>query len=159
MQVLETFFHEGVIDSRDIKDIAPFRDGVSVANVTEAKLVDWCKKVVETTYKTTGYKPGLMAVSGLNYTVDSKKGTLVGMNFVDKDGKEHKIDVENPSSDKKYKIAMDSFMMNYGADYDIMAPKEECIEYKECKDHFTCEYIKHLNKPIEINQTGRIRFV
>ena len=153
------FFHEGVIDSRDIKDIAPFRDGVSVANVTEAKLVDWCKKVVETTYKTTGYKPGLMAVSGLNYTVDSKKGTLVGMNFVDKDGKEHKIDVENPSSDKKYKIAMDSFMMNYGADYDIMAPKEECIEYKECKDHFTCEYIKHLNKPIEINQTGRIRFV
>lgn len=153
------FFHEGVIDSRDIKDIAPFRDGVSVADVTEAKLVDWCKKVVETTYRTTGYKPGLMAVSGLNYTVDSKKGTLVGMNFVDKDGKEHKIDVENPSSDKKYKIAMDSFMMNYGADYDIMAPKEECIEYKECKDHFTCEYIKHLNKPIEINQTGRIKFI
>lgn len=153
------FFHEGVIDSRDIRDIAPFRDGVSVANVTEAKLVDWCKKVVETTYKTTGYKPGLMAVSGLNYTVDSSKGQLVEMNFIDNEGKEHKIDVENPSEEKRYKIAMDSFMMNYGADYDIMAPKEECIEYKECKDYFTCEYIKHLDKPIEINQIGRIRFV
>jgi hypothetical protein len=58
-----------------------------------------------------------------------------------------------------YKIAADSFMMSAGADHGILAPKEECIQYKECKDHFTCEYIKHLNKPIEINQTGRIKFV
>lgn len=153
------FFHEGVINSRDIRDIAPFRDGVSVACVSEAKLVDWGKKVIEATYRTPGYKPGLMAVSGLNYTVDSKAGKLVGMNFVDKDGNEFPIDVKNPRQDKQYTIAMDSFMMNYGADYDIMAPKENCIEYKESKDYFACEYIKHLNKPIEINQTGRIRFV
>ena len=153
------FFHEGVIDSRDIRDIAPFRDGVSVATVTEKKLIDWCKKVVETTYSTPGYKPGLMAVSGLSYTVDSNAGKLVGMSFIDKEGNEHVIDVENPRQDKKYTVAMDSFMMNYGADYDIMAPKEDCIEYKECKDYFTCQYIKHLDRPLEINQTGRIKFV
>jgi len=153
------FFHEGIIDSRDIRDIAPFRDGVSVANVTEEKLVNWCKKVIETTYKTIGYKPGLMAVSGLNYTVNPNNGTLVEMNFVDKNGIEHKIDINNPSKDKKYKVAMDSFMMSWGADYDVLAPAEECEIHQECKDFYTCEYIKHLNKPIEINQTGRIRFV
>ena len=153
------FFHEGVIDSRDIKDIAPFRDGVSVANVTEAKFVEWLKEIIETSYKTVGYKPGLVAVSGLNYTVDAKQGKLVGMNFVDKNGIEHPINIDNPSNEKTYKIAADSFMMSAGADHGVLATKEECIEYKECKDYFTCEYIKHLNKPIEINQTGRIRFV
>lgn len=153
------FFHEGAIDSRDIKDIAPFRDGVSVANVSEAKLVNWFKEIIEHTYKSPGYKPGLIAVSGLNYTVDSKNGKLVSMNFVDKSGNEHKINVDNPSDDKTYKIATDSFLMSAGADHGVLAKKEDCVQYKECKDYFTCEYIKHLNRPIEINQTGRIRFV
>ena len=153
------FFHEGVIDSRDVRDIAPFRDGVSVADVSEEKIVNWFEDIIERSYKSPGYKPGLVAVSGLNYTVDSRLGKLAGMSFVDKEGNEHKIDIDNPDKDKTYKIAADSFMMSAGADLGVLAPKEECIEYKECKDYFTCEYIKHLDKPIEINQTGRIKFV
>ena len=153
------FFHEGIIDSRDIRDIAPFRDGVAVADISEKRLVDWFKDVIETTYKSAGYKPGLVAVSGLNYTVDSKEGKLVGMNFVDKDGNEHKIDVENPSRDKTYKLATDTFLMSAGADHGILAKKEDCKVYSECKDYFACEYIKHLDKPLEINQSGRIRFI
>ncbi len=153
------FFHEGVIDSRDIRDIAPFRDGVSVANVSEEKLVNWLKNIVEISYKSHGYKPGLVAVSGMNYTVDSKAGKLVGMNVVDNDGNEHKIDINNPDKDKTYSLATDSFMMSEGADHGVLAEKEDCEIHQECKDFYTCEYIKHLNKPIEINQTGRIRFV
>lgn len=153
------FFHEGVIDSRDIKDIAPFRDGVSVADVSEKKFVEWLKEIIDATYKTPGYKPGLVAVSGLNYTVDTKVGKLAGLNFVDKNGVEHKIDIDNPREDKIYKLVTDSFMMSAGADHGVLAEKEDCIQYKECKDYFTCEYIKHLNKPIEINQTGRIKFI
>ena len=153
------FFHQGVIDSRDIRDIAPFRDGVSVANVSEEKLVNWFKTSIEKTYKSPGYKPGLVAVSGLNYTIDSKNGKLAGMNFVDKDGIEHKINVENPRSDKKYRLATDSFMMSAGADWDVLATKEEVEHHSECKDYYTCEYIKKMNKPLEINQTGRIRFI
>ena len=49
--------------------------------------------------------------------------------------------------------------MSAGADWGVLAKKEDCINYEECKDYFTCEYIKHLNKPIEINQTGRIKFI
>ena len=153
------FFHKGIINSRDIRDIAPFRDGVSVAQVSEERIVNWFKEVIEKTYNTPGYKPGLIAVSGLNYTVDSKNGKLAGMNFVDKNGVEHKININNPSADKKYKLVTDSFLMFWGADHGVLAQKEECINYKESKDFYTCEYIKHNNKPIEINQTGRIKFI
>ena len=153
------FFHEGVIDSRDIRDIAPFRDGVSVANVTEKKIVEWFSDAIEKTYKTPGYKPGLIAVSGLNYTVDSKQGKLVAMNFVDRGGNEIEIDINNPREDKCYKLATDSFLMSAGADHGVLSKKEECENHIECKDFYACEYIKHLSKPIEINQIGRIKIL
>ena len=153
------FFHEGVIDSRDVRDIAPFRDGVSIANVSEKTMVQWFKDAIDTTYKTPGYKPGLIAVSGLKYSVDPKAGKLVDMTFIDKDGKEHFIDVNNPSEDKKYKLVTDSFLMSAGADLGVLAKKDECENRLECKDYYACEYIKHLDKPIVINQVGRIRFV
>ena len=153
------FFHEGALDSRDVRDIAPFRDGVAVANVSEKKIVDWFKKAVELSYSTPGYKPGLVAVSGMNYTVDSKAGKLVGMSFVDKAGNEHKIDINNPREDKTYRLAADTFIMSQGKEIGILAPKEECEMHSECKDYYACEYIKHLDKPIEINQTGRIKFI
>ena len=153
-----SFFQEGIIDSRDIKDIAPFEDRISVADVSEKKLVDMFKHTIEATYRTHGNKPGLLAVSGLNYTVDPEEGKLTAMNFVDKDGNEHPIDIENPREDKFYKVAQDSFMMFEGADFDVLAPKEECINYPFNKDFIACQYIKRLNTPIEINQTGRIKF-
>ena len=152
------FFRKGSIDSRDVKDIAPFYDHVSVAYVSEKKIVDMFKHAVETTYKSQGFKPGLLAVSGLKYTVKPKLGKLVEMVYLDKAGNEYKIDIENPRTDKLYKVACDSFMMSWGADYDVLAPKEECTEYDFNKDYLTCEYIKHLNKPIVINQTGRIKY-
>lgn len=154
-----SYFKPGVIDTRDIKDIAPFEDRISVADVSEKKLVDYFKHAIEATYRNQGNKPGLMAVSGLNYTVDPKAGKLVDMNFIDKEGNEHNIDVENPSDDKFYNVALDSFMMFDGADFDILSPKEECTNYPFNKDFLTCEYIKHLNEPVIINQTGRVRFV
>ena len=76
----------------------------------------------------------------------------------DKNGIEHHIDVNNPREDKKYTVVADSFIMNWGAEYDILAPKEECTEYPFNKAHLTSEYIKKLNAPITINQTGRIKF-
>ena len=153
------YFKAGIVDTSDIKDIAPFSDRVTVAKVSEETLVNTFKHAIETTYKSQGNKPGLIAVSGLNYTVDSKLGKLVGMNFVDKNGNEHYINVEDPSKEQLYSVATDSFMMSSGADYDRLAPKDECEELPYNKDYITCEYIKHLDKPIIINQTGRINFI
>ena len=152
------YFKKGIVDSSDIKEIAPFADNISVAEVSEKTLVEAFKRATKVTYSSTGHKPGLLAVSGLNYTVSPSKKALVGMSFVDKNGIEHKIDINNPREDKMYKVVADSFMMSWGADYDILSPKEKCTEYKFNKDFLTCEYIKHLNKPIVINQTGRIRY-
>ena len=152
------YFKKGNIDSSDIKEIAPFADNISVAEVSEKTLVDAFKKATEISYNSIGNKPGLLAVSGLNYTVSPSKKTLVGMNFVDNNGVEHPIDVNNPSEDKKYKVVADSFIMSWGADYDVLSPREECTEYPFNKAYLTCEYIKHLNKPIIINQTGRIKY-
>ena len=152
------YFKKGDIDSSDIKEIAPFADNISVADVSEKTLVDAFKKATEISYNSIGNKPGLLAVSGLNYTVSPAKKTLVGMNFVDKYGIEHPIDINNPRVDKKYKVVADSFIMSWGADYDILSPKDKCVEYPFNKAYLTCEYIKHLDKPVIINQTGRIKY-
>ena len=152
------YFKKGDIDSSDIKEIAPFADNISVAEVSEKTLVNAFKKATEISYNSIGNKPGLLAVSGLNYTVSPSKKTLVGMNFIDRYGVEHPIDVNNPREDKKYKVVADSFIMSWGADYEVLSPKDKCEEYPFNKAFLTCEYIKHLNKPIIINQTGRIKY-
>ena len=56
------------------------------------------------------------------------------------------------------KVVADSFIMSWGKEYGVLAREEECTEYPFNKAYLTCEYIKHLNKPITINQTGRILF-
>lgn len=152
------YFKRGNIDSSDINEIAPFADNISIAEVSEKTLVDAIKKAIEISYSSHGNKPGLLGVSGLNYTVSPSKKTLVDMNFVDRNGVEHPMNINNPSEDKKYKVVADSFIMSWGADYDILSPKDECIEYPFNKAYLTCEYIKHLNQPIIINQTGRIKY-
>lgn len=152
------YFKQGVIDSSDIKEIAPFADNISVAEVSEKTLVDAFRKATEVSYNSIGNKPGLLAVSGLNYTVSPSKKTLVGMNFVDKNGVEHKIDVNNPREDKTYKVVADSYIMSWGKEFGVLAPKEKCKEYPFNKAYLTCEYIKHLDKPVVVNQVGRIRY-
>ena len=153
------YFKKGVIDSSEVKEIAPFADNISVAEVSEKTLVDAFKKAVEVSCNSIGNKPGLLAVSGLNYTVDTNQKKLICMNFVDKNGIEHPIDINNPNEDKKYKVVADSFIMTWGVEYEVLSPKDKCVEYPFNKAFLTCEYIKHLNKPIVINQTGRIKFV
>ena len=82
------------------------------------------------------------------------------MNFIDKDGKETPIDLNNPRENKFYRLTTDEFMMSADADYNKLAAEEDCLEiYPYDKDVMTCQYIKKLNIPVTINQTGRIRFV
>ena len=156
---IRNFFHPGVIDSRDIKDIAPFFDRISVANVSEKAIVDLFKDTIEDTYEDAGYKPGLLAVSGLKYGVNEKEGKLTFLTYIDKKGDEIPIDIENPREDKFYKLVTDEFMMSHGADFPVLAKAEDCLQiYPYDKDIMTCQYIKELDKPIVINQTGRIIF-
>ena len=156
---VRNFFHEGEINSSDIKDISPFLDFVAVAEVPEKTLVDLFKKAIKDTYSTSSRKPGLIAVSGLEYTVNPKKGTLVDMKYIDKQGKVQKIDIENPSKTKKYKVVTDEFLMSAGADFNILAKEEEYLrKYNYDKDVMVCDYIKRKKEPVVINQLGRIKY-
>ena len=156
---VRNFFHEGEIDSRDIKDISPFLDLVVKANVSEEAIVNLFKNAIQKTYSNKELKPGIFAVSGLNYTVNPKTAELTEMNFIDKYGKEHKIDVKNPSKDKKYTVVTDEFLMSAGADFSILALEEDYIEkYPYDKDVMICDYIKKMDKPVIINHTGRVKF-
>ena len=67
--------------------------------------------------------------------------------------------INNPREDKTYKLATDSFLMSAGADHGVLAKKDDCENHIKCKDFYACEYIKKLNKPIEINQTGRVNII
>ncbi len=156
---VRNFFHEGEIDSRDIKEISPFLDFVAVADVPEKTIVDLFKKAIKDTYSSSSKKPGLLAVAGLNYTVDTKNGTLKEMNFIDKNGKVQKIDIDNPSTTKKYKVVTDEFLMSAGADFNILAKEENYLKkYPYDKDVMVCDYIKRKKEPIVINQLGRIQY-
>ncbi len=156
---IRNFFHKGVIDSRDIKDISPFLDYVVVAEVSEKTLVDLFKKAIEDSYKSKAGKPGVFAVSGLDYTVNPDKGILTQMNYTDKKGNIHSIDINNPSEDKKYKVVTDEFLMSAGADYIVLAKEDEYIKkYPYDKDVMVCNYLKKHKEPIVINQTGRIKY-
>jgi 2',3'-cyclic-nucleotide 2'-phosphodiesterase (5'-nucleotidase family) len=157
---IRNFFHPGVINSSEIKDIAPFFDRISVAMVSEKQLVDYFKGDIEQTYNNpANYKPGLLAASGLRYGVSPSEKRLTFLNYIDENGNEIAIDIDNPREDKMYKLATDEFMMSHGADYPILATAEECLEiYPYDKDVMTCQYIKKLDRPIVINQTGRVVF-
>lgn len=157
---VRNFFHEGEINSSDIKDISPFLDLVVVAEVPEKTIVDLFKKAIKDTYSSSSRKPGLFGVSGLDYTVDRENCKLTDMNYIDKQGNIHKINVDNPSETKKYKVVTDEFLMSAGADFNILADESDyLIKYPYDKDVMVCDYIKRNNKPVIINQTGRIKFV
>ena len=152
-------FHEGELNSSEVKDMAPFLDYVVVANVSEKTIVEMFQNAIENSYKSSAKKPGLIAVSGLKYTVNPEKGKLVEMSFIDKNGEDHDIDIENPSETKTYKVVADEFLMSAGADFKILAPEEEYLEHLPYdKDYLVCEYLKKHKKPLVINHYGRIEF-
>ncbi len=156
---VRNYFHKGELDSSDVKDMAPFLDYVVEANVSEKKIVDMFKNAVECSYLSSAKKPGLIAVSGLKYTVNPEEGKLVSMTFIDKEGEEHEIDVENPSETKTYKVVADEFLMSAGADFKILATEEEYLKcHKFDKDFLVCQYLKKHKEPIVINHYGRIEF-
>lgn len=156
---VRSFFHEGEVNSSDVKDMAPFYDYVVVANVSEKTIVDMFKKTIDCSYRSSAKKPGLIAVSGLKYTVNPEKRTLVEMTYIDKNGEEHDIDVDNPSETKTYKVVADEFLMSAGADFNVLAEEKDYIQiYDYDKDYLVCQYLKKYNTPIVIDHYGRIEF-
>ena len=81
------------------------------------------------------------------------------MSFIDKNGEDYEIDIENPSETKTYRVVADEFLMSAGADYKVLAEEDEYVEhYPYDKDFMVCEYLKKHKEPIVIEHSGRIEF-
>ena len=152
-------FEAGKVSDRDVAGIVPFKSKLIVADYTEKELVDALKHSCSSMTKSDG-KPGLMQVSGLKYTVN-KAGQLLDLKFIDKNGKEVSIDVNNPSEAKKYSICMDDFIGSGGDGYKMLnkAKAEGTVKYDFDKDKLAIDYIKAQTEPIHIKKDGRIKIV
>lgn len=150
-------FHTGMVNNREIKDIAPFADDMAVIPLSEKELVDGFNLAIQRTFSRDNHKPGLHAVSGLNYTLSKSAKKLVSMNFIDKEGNVHPIDVNNPSPDKIYRVATDKFIATGGDDIPMFNKLNQAYEvYPYSKNVMVCDYLKQQTEPVEINQIGRV---
>ena len=153
------FFEQGPLDSRQVFEVVPLKNNMVKLKLTEKELVDALKTGAKS-YKDPGHKPGIIMPSGLKYTV-SRTGELKAASFIDKNGNENPIDVNNPRIDKIYTVATDDFMASGGDN--LLSNKIEKGEVDEKfdfdKDKLTCDYIKKLNAPVELKDDGRITVV
>lgn len=153
-------FHVGKVNNREIKDIAPFADDMTVIPLSEKEIVDGFNLAIKRSLSRDNHKPGFHSVSGLNYTVSKSKKALVEMNFIDKEGNVHPIDVENPRADKVYKVATDTFIATGGDDIPMFNKLNEAYKnYPYSKNVMVCDYLKQQTEPVEINQTGRVKVI
>ncbi len=153
------FFPEGEIDSRRISDITPFEDKMLICSLSEKQIVD-AIKVGAKSFEKPDSKPGIILVSGLEYTV-SDKGKLIDLNYINKDGSKFKIDVNNPSETKKYTVACDDFFAYGGDNYLPVNSNPDYVvqKFDVDKNVYTANYLKNLQQPIEIKQDDRIKIV
>ena len=153
-------FEPGKIDTRDLSIISPFANKVVVAHATEEEIVKAIKGRTKASMHSKSHRPGLVQVSGLRYTFNNE-GDLLSLSYVDKQGNQTPIDLNNPRKDKFYKIASDDYCLG-SVDMGLGLPHrlkeaEKIFDYD--KDVVVGEYIKHQNAPVEIKGDGRIQKV
>ena len=156
---LRGYFPEGEVDSRRINDVTPFEDKMMICSLSEKQIVD-AIKIGAQSFVHPGHKPGILLVSGLQYTV-TDKGGLKELAFIDKQGNKIPIDINNPSTTKKYSVACDDFLAYGGDNYLPVNPNPDYVvkKFDVDKNVYTANYIKNHNGPIEIKEDDRIKII
>lgn len=150
-------FEQGDITTRDISTASPFKNKMFLCKVTEKELVDAIKTAARSLTHPDNM-PGILQVSGLKYKIN-KSGKLLELRFVDRDGRETSIDVNNPNLFKTYTVAMDSYLGNGGNDLTTLDKAKEAQKFDFGKEELTATYLKKQQNPIEIKSDGRIQVV
>ena len=154
-------FHEGEIDTRDLTQITPFGNKMTVARISEKELVESLDEKVEATLESSNHRPGIIQVGGLRYEISRAEEEITKMTFIDRDGNEHPIDIENPREDKFYTVMADDYcFLNDNAGLGLKHRfKEAIVVYDFDKNKIVEDYLKKNPEPIEIKSDGRIKFV
>ncbi|MBP3925020.1 bifunctional metallophosphatase/5'-nucleotidase [bacterium] len=152
------FFESGTLDSRVLDEISPFRNKLCVISYSEKEIVDALKATCKSMVRSNN-KPGLLHPSGLKYTV-SRSGELKNLTFISKDGKEHQIDVNNPDSNKFYRVGINDYCAQ-GNDGLKMLKKYDNAEKIYDFDLIKCveDYFRKNPTPVTIKDDGRVTIV
>lgn len=156
----------GIITERDISETTPMKNTLLISKMTEKEIVRVIKEAAKTSMASKTGEPGLMQASGLTYKI-TKTGDLLELNFVDKNGNKTPIDFNNPSEEKVYTVAHDTFVCEerQNAEYPgmfISAHKNQEVQrFDFDKDKTLIDYIKKLpNKDdLKIVDDGRLQIV
>jgi 5'-nucleotidase len=151
------YFEAGKLDTRWLEDISPFKNKLVVATYNEKELVDMLKASSKSLVNTNN-KPGIVHVAGLKYMI-GRDGSLRAAIFIDKNGNENQIDINNPRSDKNYSVALTDYYAQGHDGFTMLKKYNQAQKF----DYDICECIKkHFAKhpePVNIVDDGRIQVV
>lgn len=148
---------EGPLTNRDLQTITPFDNKAWIIKLTEKELVDAIKIGAASLADEDG-RPGILQFSGVKYTM-SKSGEVKAATFVDKDGKESPINVNNPNTFKTYRVAVDDFIAKGGNKYLKSNPEAVEKKFDFDKNKLVADYVKKQPGPIVIKDEKRITIV
>ena len=149
------YFEQGKVDTRILADILPFRNKLYRVNYTEKDIVDAFKKAAKS-FTNIANKPGIFYASGIKYSV-TDKGNIKSMTFVDKNGKETPIDINNPREDKIYSTVLNDYNVQGNDGFPMLNQPEKIVE-KYDFDASKCieDVLKATKEPVEIKDDDRI---
>ena len=152
-------FYKGNVDTRDLAQISPFGNKVTVTRISEEELVDALDDMIEKSMEHPVNRPGILQVSGLKYEFSRSEGELTKLSFIDKNGFEHPIDIEDPREDKFYTLVSDDYcIMSNDAGLDAKHRFEEAIlKLNFDKNKVIENYFKKHPEPVVIKSDGRIK--
>jgi len=147
---------KGDVDTISVEEISPFKNKIVKINYSEKDIVDAIKFCAKS-FVNDSNKPGLMYASGLKYTV-SKDGNVLDMTFISKDGKETPININNPSTEKTYSVAINDYFCSGNDGLDMLNKYFYATDYYDWDINVAiAEKIKKSNQPIDIIDDGRIK--
>lgn len=152
------YFEKGKVDTRILADILPFKNNLYEVEYSEKEIVD-SFKLASKSFINIANKPGIFYTSGLKYTVNTN-GHLVSMTYIDKNGREREINIENPRTDKFYKTIINDYCAQ-GNDGFGMLNHPERITAKYNFDATKCvkTVLKGTKKPVDIKDDNRIKII
>ena len=125
---------------------------------SEKDLVD-AFKMASKSFTNVANKPGIFYASGIKYQVTTS-GKLLTMHYIDKNGIETKIDINNPKTDKYYTTVLNDYCALGNDGFKNLNQPERTLE-KYPFDATKCviSVMSKLKDPVELYDDGRIQII
>ena len=149
--------NKGIITTRDIDEIFSIKNKAYKIELTEPDIISVLTAGAQSTKNGPPYRPGLIQVSGIKYTVSPSK-TIKDIAIENPDGTLTKIDPLNPNPNKKYSVVYDEFMFTGAEGMTALNKPDKIIKtYDWSEDDAVKDYLKSFNNvPIQIITKNRI---